>query len=71
MKLKVLIHASKEGGFWAEVPGLPGCVSEGEDLPETLSNIRDAAEGWIEVARGNRGQTTLLLERQKSVRGVM
>lgn len=50
MKLKVLVHAAEEGGFWAEVPGLPGCVSEGEDLPETLSNIREAAEGWIEVA---------------------
>jgi len=50
MKLKVLVHVAEEGGFWAEVPGLPGCVSEGEDLPETLSNIREAAEGWIEVA---------------------
>jgi len=50
MKLKVLVHPVEEGGFWAEVPGLPGCVSEGEDFPETLSNIREAAEGWIEVA---------------------
>ena len=50
MKLKVLVHPAEEGGFWAEVPGLPGCVSEGDDVPETLSNIREAAEGWIEVA---------------------
>jgi predicted RNase H-like HicB family nuclease len=50
MKLKVLVHPAKEGGFWTEVPGLPGYVSEGENVAETLSNIREAAEGWIEVA---------------------
>jgi predicted RNase H-like HicB family nuclease len=50
MKLKVIIHAAEEGGFWAEVPGLPGCVSQGETLDETLANVREAAEGWIEVA---------------------
>ena len=64
MKLKVLIHPAEEGGFWAEVPGLPGCVSEGEDVPETLSNIREAAEGWIEVAtdRAVDGVDTLVTE---------
>jgi predicted RNase H-like HicB family nuclease len=50
MKLKVLIHSAEEGGFWAEVPTLPGCVSEGDTLEETLANIREAAEGWLEVA---------------------
>jgi predicted RNase H-like HicB family nuclease len=50
MKLKVLIHPAEEGGFWAEVPALPGCVSEGDTLEETLANIREAAEGWLEVA---------------------
>lgn len=50
MKLKVIIHTAEEGGFWAEVPGLPGCVSQGETLDETLANVREAAEGWIEVA---------------------
>lgn len=50
MKLKVLVHQAEEGGFWAEIPGLPGCVSEGENLNETLANIREAAEGWIAVA---------------------
>jgi predicted RNase H-like HicB family nuclease len=50
MKLKVVIHPAEEGGFWAEVPALPGCVSEGETLDETLANIREAAEGWLEVA---------------------
>jgi len=50
MKLKVLLHPAEEGGFWAEAPALPGCVSEGETLEETLANIREAAEGWLEVA---------------------
>ncbi len=50
MKLKVYVHAAEEGGYWAEVPALPGCVSEGETLDEVLENIREAAEGWVEVA---------------------
>ena len=50
MKLQALIHPAEEGGFWAEVPALPGCVSEGETWNETLANIREAAEGWLEVS---------------------
>jgi len=50
MKLKVLVHPAEEGGFWAEIPALPGCVSEGESFDETLSYIREAAEGWLEVS---------------------
>jgi predicted RNase H-like HicB family nuclease len=50
MKLKVLVHPAEEGGYWAEVPALPGCISEGESLDETLANIREAAAGWLEVS---------------------
>jgi predicted RNase H-like HicB family nuclease len=50
MKLQVHVHAAEEGGYWAEVPALPGCVSEGDSLDETLANIKEAAEGWLEVA---------------------
>jgi predicted RNase H-like HicB family nuclease len=50
MKLKILIHPAEEGGFWAEVPALPGCVSEGDTIEETVANVREAAEGWLEVA---------------------
>ncbi len=50
MKLKILIHAAEEGGFWAEVPALPGCFSQGETQEEVKANIREAAEGWLEVA---------------------
>lgn len=48
-KLKVVIHEAEEGGFWAEVPGFPGCVSEGETLEEVRANIREAFEGVFEV----------------------
>ena len=50
MKLKVVIHKAEEGGYWAEVPLLPGCISEGETLEETKANIREAIEGYLEVA---------------------
>ncbi len=50
MKLQVVIHPAEEGGFWAEIPAFSGCVSEGETLEETLLNIKEAAEGWLEVA---------------------
>jgi predicted RNase H-like HicB family nuclease len=50
MKLPVVVHPAEEGGFWAEIPALPGCVSEGETVAETLVNIREAAEGWMQVA---------------------
>jgi predicted RNase H-like HicB family nuclease len=50
MRLKVLVHPAEEGGYWAEVLALPGCVSEGDTRDEVLSSIREAAEGWIEVA---------------------
>ena len=50
MKIKVFVHPAEEGGFWAEVPALPGCVSEGDTWDETLANIREAAEGWFDVS---------------------
>ncbi|MDP3878532.1 MAG: type II toxin-antitoxin system HicB family antitoxin [Methylobacter sp.] len=50
MKLQVMVHPAEEGGFWAEIPAFAGCVSEGETLEETLLNIKEAAEGWLEVA---------------------
>ena len=48
-KLTAIIHEAEEGGYWAEVPALPGCVSEGETRKEIEANIREAAEGWLET----------------------
>ncbi|TWI66062.1 putative RNase H-like HicB family nuclease [Desulfobotulus alkaliphilus] len=49
MKLKVIIHEAEEGGFWAEVPAIPGCVTQGETFDELLSNIYEAVEGCLSV----------------------
>jgi predicted RNase H-like HicB family nuclease len=45
--LKVLIHKAEEGGYWAEVPALPGCVSQGETVEDVRTNVREAIEGWL------------------------
>ncbi|RLA07871.1 MAG: type II toxin-antitoxin system HicB family antitoxin [Gammaproteobacteria bacterium] len=50
MKIDILIYKAQEGGYWAKVPALSGCVSEGETKTEVLSNIKEAALGWLEVA---------------------
>ena len=50
MKLKAIIHEADEGGFWAEVPALPGCVTQGESLVELESNLHEAIEGWLLAA---------------------
>lgn len=55
MKLKVLIHTDADGGFWAKVPALPGCVTEADTREELMSNIREAIEGWLEVAAEDNG----------------
>ena len=48
MKLKVVLEPSEEGGFTAYVPGLPGCISEGDTKKEALENIKEAIELYIE-----------------------
>lgn len=50
MKLKVIVHRAEEGGYWAEVPALPGCVTEGDTLEELHRNIHEAIEGWLLAA---------------------
>lgn len=49
MKVKAIIHKAEEGGFWAEVPALPGCVTQGETEEEVTSNLREAVELWLSV----------------------
>ena len=36
-----------EGGYWVRVPGLPGCVTEGDTLEEAISNAKEAVEGYL------------------------
>ena len=49
MRYSVVVHGAEEGGFWVEVPALPGCYSQGESLEETLQNVREAIELYLEV----------------------
>ncbi len=50
MKIKAVIHPAEERGYWAEVPALPGCITEGDTLEEVTDNLKDAIEGWLEIA---------------------
>ena len=47
MTLKAIVHHAEEGGYWAEVPSLPGCVTQGETLDEVKANLREAIDGWL------------------------
>ena len=49
MKLKVVVHEAEDGGFWAEVPSIPGCATQGDSFDELLSNIYEAVEGCLSV----------------------
>ncbi|WP_414516234.1 type II toxin-antitoxin system HicB family antitoxin [Nostoc sp. PCC 9305] len=50
MKIRAIIHPAEEGGYWAEVPALPGCITEGDTIEEVMANLKDAIEGWLEIA---------------------
>ena len=49
MKLKVIIHEAEEGGYWAEVPAIPGCMTQGETMKELIENLYDAVEGCLSI----------------------
>lgn len=49
MKIKVVVHDAEEGGYWAEVPAIPGCATQGETFEELLRNLYEAVEGCLSV----------------------
>ena len=49
MKIKVVVHDADEGGFWAEVPAIPGCATQGETMDELIRNLHEAIEGCLAV----------------------
>jgi predicted RNase H-like HicB family nuclease len=49
MKLHVRIEQDEAGYYVAEVPALPGCLSQGKTYEEAIANIKEAVEGWLEV----------------------
>jgi len=49
MKIKVIIHQAEESGYWAEVPAIPGCLTEGDNWEELIKNIYEAVEACLSV----------------------
>ncbi|MBU4270277.1 MAG: type II toxin-antitoxin system HicB family antitoxin [Planctomycetes bacterium] len=49
MRLKVIVHDAEEGGYWAEVPSIPGCATQGDTFEELLRNLYEAVEGCLSV----------------------
>ena len=64
MKLKVVIHQAEEGGYWAEVPAIPGCATQGETFEELLTNLYEAVEAClsVDVAETELSDTDKILE---------
>ena len=49
MKLHAIIEQDEAGYYVAEVPALPGCLSQGKTYEEAVANIKEAIEGWLET----------------------
>ncbi len=64
MKLKTIIHEAEEGGFWAEVPAIPGCATQGDDMKELIANIHEAVEACLSIDMDNikLGKTDSVME---------
>jgi predicted RNase H-like HicB family nuclease len=52
MKIKAIVHEAEEGGYWAEVPAIPGCATQGDTIDELMANLREAIEGCLTVEVG-------------------
>jgi len=49
MKVRAILHEAEEGGYWAEVPAIPGCATQGETYEELLANLHEAIAGCLSV----------------------
>jgi predicted RNase H-like HicB family nuclease len=49
LKIKVVVHEAEEGGYWAEVPAIPGCATQGETMEELMANVQEAIEACLSV----------------------
>lgn len=47
MKIKAIVHESEEGGYWAKVPSLPGCLTQGDTRDRLEANLRDVVELFL------------------------
>jgi len=63
MIIKAIVHNAEEGGFWAEVPALPGCLTQGETQEEIRENLLEAIEVWFEageIAKGDEKESQIM-----------
>ena len=67
MQYSVVVHHAEEGGFWVDVPALPGCYSQGESVDESLRNAAEAIELYLEALR-DEGRDALHAIRKWSIR---
>jgi predicted RNase H-like HicB family nuclease len=49
MTVKAIVQKAEEGGFWAEVPALPRCLTQGETMEERRTNLHEAIQLWLEA----------------------
>jgi len=49
MTFLVVVHEAEEGGYWAEVPSLPGCFTQAETLEELREMAKEAIEGYLDL----------------------
>jgi predicted RNase H-like HicB family nuclease len=54
MKLKVVVYRAEEGGYWAEVPAIEGCATQGETFDELLENLYEAVDACLAVPLNER-----------------
>jgi predicted RNase H-like HicB family nuclease len=47
--LQIVVHEEPTGGYWAEVPALPGCATQADTIPDLMERVREAIEGWLQV----------------------
>ncbi len=63
MKLHVIVEQDEQGYYVADIPALPGCLSQGKTYEEALTNVKEAIEGWLEVMESKQSfDSTRLVE---------
>jgi predicted RNase H-like HicB family nuclease len=49
LKIRVVVHESEESGYWAEVPAIPGCATQGETIEDLMANVHEAIEACVDL----------------------
>ena len=64
LKIKAIVHNAEEGGYWAEIPANPGCVTQGETMEELVSNLHEAIIGCLsaDIGTPQPGRKALILD---------